>query len=104
MLSCCMEHILTKDALYRLSYISIGNEQYFSMILLILQPLLPNFLKKFSARKNQNRVDFFLTLGYNRRVYKGDEGNQRVRTPQESRRSVRAGGLWRCFLLPELRG
>ena len=47
MLSCCMEHILTKDALYLLSYISIGNEMYSSRLCGKLQGLLPNFLKFF---------------------------------------------------------
>ena len=39
--------ILTKDALYRLSYISIGNEMYSSRLCGKLQGLLPNFLKFF---------------------------------------------------------
>ena len=45
-----MEHILTKDALYLLSYISIGNENYSSRFRLNLQALLPNFLKFFLRR------------------------------------------------------
>ena len=47
MLSCCMEHILTKDALYRLSYISIGNEEYFSRFRPDLQGVLTIFRKIF---------------------------------------------------------
>ena len=39
MLSCCMEHILTKDALYRLSYISAGNVEYFTTFPAFLQGL-----------------------------------------------------------------
>ena len=47
MLSCCMEQILTKDALYLLSYISVGNEEYSSRFRPDLQGVLTIFRKIF---------------------------------------------------------
>lgn len=54
MLSCCIEHILTKDALYLLSYISklpFDNVDSISRDLKKIKPLFHLFLreKKFSA-------------------------------------------------------
>ena len=42
-----MEQILTKDALYRLSYISVGNEEYSSRFRPDLQGVLTIFRKIF---------------------------------------------------------
>ena len=39
--------ILTKDALYRLSYISVANEEYSIRKLFVWQAFLTNFLKLF---------------------------------------------------------
>ena len=45
-----MEQILTKDALYRLSYISAGNVEYFTTFPAFLQGLCANFLIFFLQR------------------------------------------------------
>ena len=42
--------ILTKDALYRLSYISIGNEEYFNRFRAKMQAFSESFLRFFTSR------------------------------------------------------
>ena len=44
--------ILTKDALYRLSYISVANKKYYSGFCPILQALFEDFLKFLFSRNS----------------------------------------------------